>query len=140
MWKKSDFTPYRKRKSRRFFDPLNTLLKEWYGEDVASFEIIPHLPKEITIESAMENIITDYMSPEDLTLLELKKNWNSLMGSQIAKIAKPRNIKNGLIYIEVSHSVWLMELQNYSKKMILEKIKKCCGKNFCKDIKFVPSE
>lgn len=139
MWKKSDFPPYKKRKSRRFLNPLSDLLKEWYGEDAASFEIISHLPREMSIESAMGNIITGYMSPEDATLMELKKNWDSLMGSQIAKIAKPRNIKNGVIYIEVSHSIWLMELQNYSKQMMLEKIKKYYGKNFCKDIRFVLS-
>ena len=111
MWKKGDFFPYKKKRKRRPSDPLNGILKEWYGEDAASFEIIPHLPEETTIESAVENVVKGYMSSEDLTLLKLKKNWSRLMGSQIAKIAKPRNIKRGIVYIEVSNSAWLMELQ-----------------------------
>lgn len=123
----------------REFEPLASILEEWYGKEAGSTEMISHLPDAVPIQQALSNIVKDSINPDNSDLIKLKEDWEKIVGRDIADIAKPKNIRNGIIYIEVANSAWLMELKNYSKKMIMEKISGLYGDKSYKDIVFVPS-
>jgi predicted nucleic acid-binding Zn ribbon protein len=123
----------------REYEPLASILEEWYGKETGSTEMISHLPDAIPIQQALNNIVGTSINPENSDLLRLKDDWEKLVGKDIANIAKPKNIKNGIIYIEVANSAWMMELKNYSKKMIMKNISDLYGEKLYKDMVFVPS-
>jgi len=123
----------------REYEPLATILEEWYGKETGSAEMISHLPDAVTIQQALSNIVETSINSDNSDLLRLKDDWEKLVGKDIANIAKPKNIKNGIIYIEVANSAWMMELKNYSKKMIMKNISDLYGEKLYRDIVFVPS-
>lgn len=47
--------------------------------------------------------------------------WNAVVGSTIAKHARPVAVENAKIIVEVDHPVWKSELQ-YRKSQIIEKL------------------
>ena len=47
--------------------------------------------------------------------------WNTIVGEQIAKVAQPERIHNGILIVAVSNAPWRTEL-TFRKKEILEKI------------------
>ena len=123
----------------REYEPLTSILEEWYGKEAGSTEMMSHLPDAVPIQQALNNIVKNSINPDNSELIRLKDDWEGLVGKDIANIAKPKSIKNGIVYIEVANSAWMMELKNYSKKMIMEKISDLYGKKLYKDIVFVPS-
>jgi len=52
----------------------------------------------------------------------LKKAWNEAVGSMIARQTKPERLVNGTLYVKVSTSIWMHQLQ-FLKEDILEKFK-----------------
>jgi predicted nucleic acid-binding Zn ribbon protein len=123
----------------REYEPLSSILEEWYGKEAGSAEIIPYLPDAISMREALNNIVKTSIDSDNSELIRLKDDWVKIVGKDIADIATPKNIRNGIIYIEVANSAWMMELRNYSKKMIMEKISDLYGDKSYKDIVFVPS-
>ena len=123
----------------REYEPLTSILEEWYGKEAGSTEMMSHLPDAVPIQQALNNIVKNSINPDNSELIRLKDDWEGLVGKDIANIAKPKSIKNGIVYIEVTNSAWMMELKNYSKKMILEKISSLYRDKSYKDIVFVPS-
>lgn len=117
---------------------LKRLLKEWYSEDRALNEILPHLPGPVHVSGLLDKVMSRLVSPDELRFMEIKENWTDIAGAQNAKVAKPVSFNNGTIYVEVSHSVWLRELSGGPKRIIIGNINRFCGKDFCKDIRFVP--
>ena len=61
--------------------------------------------------------------------------WNDLVGEQIAKRAQPERLRNRILFVRVSNSVWMQELQTM-KPMLLERIHKALKKAGIDDIRF----
>lgn len=73
---------------------------------------------------------------EDQKLLEI---WRQSVGPQIATRTHPENIRRGTLFVKVSTSVWMQELQ-YMKKEIIEKMNRLLGKETVQNIRFVIGE
>ncbi|OGV51461.1 MAG: hypothetical protein A2017_13340 [Lentisphaerae bacterium GWF2_44_16] len=117
---------------------LKRLLREWYSEDRALHEILPHLPGPVHVSGLLDKVMSRLISPDELQFLEIRENWTEIAGAQNAKVAQPVSFSNGTVYVEVSHSAWLRELSGGPKKIIIGNINRFCRKDFCRDIKFVP--
>lgn len=124
---------------RKELDKFNRILDEWYGSDRAAREMIPKLPDAVKISDCLDKVLNKQFKPCDRKLMDVKSNWEALVGSQIAQIAHPVKMFGGVIYVEVVHNAWLRELQGNSKKLILNNINKFCGASFCKEIRFTPA-
>ena len=61
--------------------------------------------------------------------------WNDIVGEQIAKRAQPERLRNRILFVRVSNSVWMQELQTM-KPMLLERIHKAVKKAGIDDIRF----
>lgn len=62
--------------------------------------------------------------------------WNEIVGVTIARNAQPEKIRNGTLFVKVSSSTWMQELQ-YMKEMISEKLNQSLGREVVKNIFFV---
>ncbi len=61
--------------------------------------------------------------------------WNDVVGQQVAKVAQPERLANGVLFVSVSNAPWRTEL-TFRKKEILEKIHQQTNSKSITDIKF----
>jgi hypothetical protein len=61
--------------------------------------------------------------------------WNEIVGESVANQTQPRSIRNRILFIEVSHSTWMQQLQ-FLKPTLLEKINTFLGEPLIQDIRF----
>lgn len=64
--------------------------------------------------------------------------WENIVGDDIARHAKPFKVKKGILYVEVTSSVWVHELQMMEPE-IRNKINKYLEKNIINKIRFYPA-
>jgi len=117
---------------------MDEVLSDWYGPERAAREMVPHLPNATPISETLDKFVSNVISPGDKKLMDVKSNWKTLVGEQIAGISHPVKMYGKVICVEVAHNAWLRELNGPSKKMIIDNVNHFCGENFCEDIRFVP--
>lgn len=61
--------------------------------------------------------------------------WSKIVGEPIALHTQPRAVRNRILFIEVSHSTWMQQLQ-FLKPTLLEKINQYLGQSLIEDIRF----
>ena len=61
--------------------------------------------------------------------------WNEVVGQQVAKVAQPERLHNGVLIVTVNNAPWRAEL-TFRKKEILEKIHEKTNSQSIVDIKF----
>ena len=61
--------------------------------------------------------------------------WNEVVGQQVAKVAQPERLQNGVLIVSVNNAPWRTEL-TFRKKEILEKIHERTNSKSIIDIKF----
>jgi predicted nucleic acid-binding Zn ribbon protein len=121
------------------FYKMYSLLSAWYGREQAREEITAYTPKAESIGDVASKILKKTASPDIVKANKVSENWESIVGPQIARIASPLNFREKILCVQVSHSVWMRELQTGpSKTMILKKVNELLGSRQCKDIQFIP--
>jgi hypothetical protein len=61
--------------------------------------------------------------------------WQKIVGAPVALQTQPRAIRNHILFIDVSHSTWMQQLQ-FLKPTLLEKINAFLGEPLIEDIRF----
>jgi hypothetical protein len=61
--------------------------------------------------------------------------WEEIVGETIAGQTQPRAVRNRILFIDVSHSTWVQQLQ-FLKPTLLEKINAFLGEPKIQDIRF----
>jgi hypothetical protein len=62
--------------------------------------------------------------------------WDEVVGKTIALNAQPEKIRNGTLFVKVTSSVWMQQLQ-FMKEMIAEKVNHRLNREVVKNIFFV---
>ena len=57
----------------------------------------------------------------------LRRDWPSLVGPDVAKRSRPGHLENKTLTIFVTHPTWLMELKRMERQ-VLDKIRQSCGR------------
>ena len=71
----------------------------------------------------------------DLELYGLWERWPDLVGTAIAKNARPAGIKGRLLVVNVSSAPWMQQLQ-YLKPELMEKLNRGLGRQAIENIRF----
>jgi predicted nucleic acid-binding Zn ribbon protein len=87
------------------------------------------------IKDVIDTLLSTSALDIGLDDIEIWKLWNSAVGKKIAKHARPSNIKNGVLTVKVSDSVWLQELE-FMAETIKEKLNRKTQKHSVKKIRF----
>lgn len=61
--------------------------------------------------------------------------WNEIVGESVGEHSQPRSIRNRILFIDVSHSTWMQQLQ-FLKPTLLEKVNGFLGEPLIQDIRF----
>ena len=87
------------------------------------------------IGGILENVLHTYRQQTDAELMRIWEIWDQAVGSRIAQIAQPEAFKGKFLWVNVSHSGLIQELQ-FEKQCMITKINRAFGKNVIHDIKF----
>jgi predicted nucleic acid-binding Zn ribbon protein len=120
-------------------DPLPSVLEEWYGSQAGSSEVISHLPDPVSIQDAIGELMKKSSISDNILIMKIKSEWEDIVGRDITAVSTPKLIKNGILYVEVENSVWMMELRGCNKKIIIDNIQALHREIIINDIIFVPS-
>lgn len=63
------------------------------------------------------------------------KFWPQAVGRQISSQTQPDSLRNGMLFIKTTSSVWVQQL-HFMKEEIREKLNELAGKDVIKDIRF----
>lgn len=61
--------------------------------------------------------------------------WDDVVGEQIARVARPQRIENGVLFVSVSSAPWRAEL-TLKRTEIIQKLNEAAGSGVVKDIRF----
>ena len=70
---------------------------------------------------------------------KLLDSWEKAVGVAIAERTQPMGVKNRVLQVRVSSSVWMQQLQ-FMKGLILEKLHEQTGIHFLQDVRFFLGE
>jgi predicted nucleic acid-binding Zn ribbon protein len=87
------------------------------------------------IGTAIESVLKQLGLGQRLQEFEILDMWSSIVGERISKVTHAEHIREGKLYVHVTHATWRNELV-YLKKDIIDKINKTTRKNIVKDIIF----
>ena len=132
------FLPLSRKKIKRDSDTLHRILSEWNGKETANNEIIPQLPPTAHISEGVEEAIKKLLPSHIAVLQQIRRDWNKIAGKQLAQYMTPANMRDGTLFLEVSHPAWLMEFKAKEKAMLLRKIQEHIGSKKCNQIKLIP--
>ncbi len=62
-------------------------------------------------------------------------SWSEIVGDAVASNARPSAVRNQILFLEVSHSTWIQQLQ-FLKPTLLEKVNTFLGESLVRDIRF----
>ena len=95
---------------------------------------IPRLLGEILPETLKKKAL--HLPTKDRPLIDA---WNRAVGSQISSKAQPDRLRDDVLYVRVSTSVWMHELQ-FMKQDIIAKLNEILGGNPVTQIRFFIGE
>lgn len=85
-------------------------------------EILPGVMKKIGLEQPLW----------EQTLL---REWESLVGPQVAMHARPGRLDRGILCVYITHSVWLAELRRFGEKAMLQNLQNRFGRAKIKGVR-----
>jgi predicted nucleic acid-binding Zn ribbon protein len=89
----------------------------------------------IHIGSILNSTLRTLQEQTDGELARVWRIWDEAVGEAVASAARPAAFKGRLLYVNVSSSPWLHQLQ-FLKKDIVSNLNKALGRNVVEDVKF----
>ena len=89
----------------------------------------------VRIGSVLNNLLREFHEKANGELALVWRYWDETVGETIAQNARPTVFKGGLLYVNVTSSPWIHQLQ-FFKKDIIDKLNMALGQKVLDDIKF----
>jgi predicted nucleic acid-binding Zn ribbon protein len=87
------------------------------------------------IGSILESTLKGLEVDSQLKAYSIWGAWRDIVGESLADQTQPRAIRNRILFMDVSHSTWIQQLQ-FIKPKLLEKINAFFGEPLLQDIRF----
>jgi hypothetical protein len=87
------------------------------------------------IRSILEDTIRALEIDVQLKTYSILGAWGEIVGESVAEHSQPRSIRNRILFLDVSHSTWMQQLQ-FLKPTLLEKVNNFLGEPLIQDIRF----
>jgi predicted nucleic acid-binding Zn ribbon protein len=87
------------------------------------------------IESILERVSTSLGLGMKVKQYQIWEVWDSVVGEAIARQARPQQVRNMILWIAVSSSTWMQQLE-FMKKQIVNRLNEHIGEVVIKDIRF----
>ncbi len=92
-------------------------------------------PEPVHIASILNNLLRSFHAGTDGELVVVWRFWDEIVGEAIAQNARPSAFKGRVLYVQVTSSPWIHQLQ-YLKNDIVQRLNQAAGKPVVHDIKF----
>lgn len=89
----------------------------------------------MALDTALNEFAASVGIAKKLREYNILTSWETIVGEQIARVAKPMRIDNGLLLVTVVSAPWRAELTIRRREMI-EKINTTVGMKVVQDIRF----
>ena len=89
----------------------------------------------VHIGSVLNSLLREFHENANGELVLVWKCWDKTVGETIANNARPALFKGRILYVNVTSSPWIHQLQ-FFKQDIIGKLNTALGKNVVNDIKF----
>jgi len=93
------------------------------------------MKKPQPIRSVLENTLKGLEIDVPLKSYSILGAWNEIVGATVAAHSQPRSIRNRILFVDVTHSTWMQQLQ-FLKPTLLEKVNTFLGEPLIQDIRF----
>lgn len=93
------------------------------------------MKKPQSIRSILEKTLKNLEIDIPLKTYSILGAWNEIVGESVGVQTQPRSIRNRILFIDVSHSTWMQQLQ-FLKPTLLEKVNSFLGEPLIQDIRF----
>jgi predicted nucleic acid-binding Zn ribbon protein len=130
------FLPLIRRRTWRDRDPLPKILREWHGDAVSRDIVRAHLPNEVHVGEALDQVLRQLISPDELRIQQLRADWAAVVGEPIARVSEPHHLHNGVLYVMVRGATMRMELSRFHVDTILARVREHSGEDFCRELRF----
>ncbi|MBR7121271.1 MAG: DUF721 domain-containing protein [Lentisphaeria bacterium] len=110
------------------------MLKMWYGQERADFEIAAHTCQVKEFNTLLDNVLIRMNRPESGIVIQLHNQWEKIVGSMFARFTEPEALRDGVLMLKVRHSALLVELKP-SCDLIRRRINEISGKEVCREIR-----
>ena len=119
----------KKLRRRRYY-----LLESWYGRERAELEISAHTCQPRQLDLLLENVFNSIRRPENGIVINLRSQWEKIVGSMFARFTEPESLKEGVLTLKVRHSALLVELRP-SCDLIRRRVNEISGSEVCREIR-----
>jgi len=75
----------------------------------------------VRVGDLLENVLEDAGVRDQIRRQDVVEAWDGIVGEKIAEVTRALRVDEGVLYVEVRSSAWLMEL-NLMKPSILERV------------------
>ena len=93
------------------------------------------MKKPQPIRSILQNTLKGLEIDVPLKSYSILGAWNEIVGATVAAHSQPRSIRNRILFVDVTHSTWMQQLQ-FLKPTLLEKVNTFLGEPLIQDIRF----
>ena len=93
------------------------------------------MKKPKPVHSILENVLKGLEIDVHLKAYSIWGAWREIVGESMALQTQPRVIRGRTLFIDVSHSTWMQQLQ-FLKPALLEKLNAFVGEPYLQDIRF----
>ena len=93
------------------------------------------MQKPQSIHSILEDTLKALEIDVPLKTYSILGAWSEIVGESVAEHSQPRSIRNRILFLDVSHSTWMQQLQ-FLKPTLLEKVNNFLGEPLIQDIRF----
>ena len=93
------------------------------------------MKKPQLLHSVLEETLRALEIDTQLKIYSVLGAWGEIVGESVAEHSQPRSIRNRILFLDVSHSTWMQQLQ-FLKPTLLEKVNNFLGEPLIQDIRF----
>ena len=93
------------------------------------------MKKPQRIGSILETTLKGLEVDDQIRAYSLWGAWKEIVGEPIAQQTRPQAIRNRILFVDVSHSTWIQQLQ-FLKTTLLDKINTYLREPLIKDLRF----
>ncbi len=93
------------------------------------------MKKPQSIQSILEKTLKTLEIDVPLKTYSILGVWNEIVGEPVAEHSKPRSVRNRILFVDVSHSTWMQQLQ-FLKPTLLDQVNDFLGEPLIRDIRF----
>ena len=96
-------------------------------------------PGPMRVDAVLSNVLERYGVKDQVDRMSVLDLWPEIVGEQLAEVTRAKGVAEGVLFVEVRNSAWLMEL-NMMKDDFLARVNERMGEVPMERIVFVQAE